>query len=51
MEAEEKIEVEKNKVGVELNNKGKKQKSYEVLPGRMTFPNNPPFYSPPLPFP
>ena len=32
MESEEKIEAEKYKEGVELNNKGKKQKSYEVVP-------------------
>ena len=51
LEVEEKIETEKNKVGVELNNKGKEQKSDEVVPGRMTFLDNPPVYTPPLPFP
>ena len=50
-EIEEKIEAEKSKVGVELNNNDEKQKSDEVVPGRMTFPNNPPLYTPPLPFP
>ena len=51
MESEEKIEAKKYKEGVELNNKGKKKKSYEVVPGRMTFSDNPPLYTPPLPFP
>ena len=51
LEVEEKIEVEENKVGVELNKKGKEQKSNEVVPGRMTFPDNPSVYTPPLPFP
>ena len=44
-------EAEENKVGVELNNKGREQKSDEVVLGRMTFPDNPPVYTPPLPFP
>ena len=51
MEVEEKIEVEENKVGVDLNNKGNEQKFNEVVLGRMTFPDNPPMYTPPLPFP
>ena len=50
MEVEEKIG-EENKVGVEPDNEGKEQKSDEVVPGRMTFPDNPPVYTPPLPFP
>ena len=44
-------EAEDNKVGVELNNKGREQKSDEVVPRRMTFPDNPLVYTPPLPFP
>ena len=51
MEIEEKTEAEKDKARVELNNKGKKKKSEEVVPRRMTFPDNPPLYMPPLPFP
>ena len=51
LEIEEKTEAEKDKARVELNNKGKKQKSEEVVPGRMTFPDNPPLYMPPLLFP
>ena len=51
LEFEEKIEAEKDKVGVELNNKGKKQKFDEVVSVRMTFPDNPPLYTSPLPFP
>ena len=50
-EVEEKIEAEKNEVGVELNNEGNEQKSDKVVPGKMTFPDNPPLYIPPLPFP
>ena len=34
-----------------MNNKGKKQKSDEVVPRRMIFLDNPPLYTPPLPFP
>ena len=37
-------------MGVELNNKGKKQKSDEVVPRRMTFLDNPPVHTPSLPF-
>ena len=51
------IEIEKEKrrdeydhKGVELNNKEKKQKHDEVVPRRITFPDNPPLYTPPLPF-
>ena len=51
LKVEEKIEAEENKVGVESDNEGKEQKSNEVFPGRMTFPNNLPIYTPPLPFP
>ena len=51
LEVKEKIEAEKNKVGVELNNKGKEQKSDEVVLRRRTFPDNPPVYTQPLPFP
>ena len=51
LEVEENIEAEENKVGVERNNKGNEQKSDDVVPGRMTFPNNPPMYTLPLPFP
>ena len=55
---ESKIEVEEEKgrpkndqEGVELNNKEKNQKYDEVVLGRITFPDNPPLYTPPLPFP
>ena len=51
LEVEEKIKAEENKVGVELNNKGKEHKYDEVVPGRMTFPDNPLVYTPPLLFP
>ena len=34
-----------------VNNKGEKQKSDEVVLGKITFPDNPPSYTPPLPFP
>ena len=51
MEVEEKIEAKKNELGVELNNKGKEQKFDKVVLGRMTFPDNPPLYTPPLHFP
>ena len=44
-------EAEENKLGVELNNKGREQKFDEVVPGRMAFFDNPPVYTPPLPFP
>ena len=45
-EIEEKMEAE-----TEVNNKGEQQKSDEVVSGRITFPDNPPSYAPPLPFP
>ena len=45
------IEAEKSKKGVEWNNQGKDKKFDEVVPGRMTFPDNPLLYTPPLPFP
>ena len=51
LEVKDKIEAEENKVGVELNNKGNEQKSDEVVLRRMTFLDNPPVYTPPLPFP
>ena len=51
MEIEEKIEDEKDKKGVELNNKGMEQKSDEVILLRMTFPDSPLLYTPSLPFP
>ena len=35
-------------MGIELNNKGKEQKSDEVVSGRMTFLDNPPVYTPPV---
>ena len=35
----------------EVNKKEKKQKYDEVILGKITFPNNPPSYTPPLPFP
>ena len=35
----------------EVNNKREQQNSDEVVPKRITFPNNPPSYTPPLPFP
>ena len=44
-------EADDNKVGVELNNKGREQKYDEVVPRSMTFPDNPLVYTPPLPFP
>ena len=34
-----------------MNRKGGKQISYQFIPGRITFPENPPLYTPPLPFP
>ena len=53
-----KIEVEKEKCKaendqerVENNNKEKKKKHDEVVSGRITFPDNRPTYTPPLPFP
>ena len=49
LEVEEKTEAEENKVGVEPNNEVKEQKSDEVVPGRMAFPDNPPVYTPPSP--
>ena len=36
---------------IEVNNKGEQHKSDEVVPGRIVFPDNPPLYTPPLPFP
>ena len=51
LEVNEKIEAEENKVGVELNNKGNEQKYDEDVSGIMTFPDNSPMYTPPLPFP
>ena len=45
------MEAEFDTEGVELNNKGNKKKSYEFVIGRLTFPDNPPLYTPPLPFP
>ena len=45
------MEANIDKEGAELNNKGKKKKYDEVVPRRMTFPNNPPLYTSPLPFP
>ena len=51
LEIEENIEAEIDKAGVELNNKENEQKSYEVVLGRRTFPDNPPLYTLPLPFP
>ena len=51
LEIEEKIEAEKNKAGVWLNNKGNEQKSVEVVSGRKNFPDNPPLYTQPFPFP
>ena len=47
----EKMEAEIDNEGAKLNSKGEKQKSDEVVPGRMTFPDNPPLYTPPLHFP
>ena len=51
LENEEKIEAETKKGGVEVNNKGGKKKSNQSISGRITFPDNPPLYTPPLPFP
>ena len=48
IEFEKNMETENDKEGVKLNNKGKKQKSNEVVSGRMTFPDNPPLYTQPL---
>ena len=50
-EIEGKMEAETEKEGVEVNNIVEKQKSDEVLLGRISFPKNPPLYTPPLPFP
>ena len=50
LEFGEKMEAEIDKEGAELNNKGKKQKSDKVVSRRMNFLDNPPFYTPPLPF-
>ena len=38
-------------VEIKVNNKEEKQKFDEVVLGRMTFPENPPLYTPPLLFP
>ena len=35
----------------EVNNKGEQHKYDEVVPGRITFLDNPLLYTPPLPFP
>ena len=35
---------------MEVNNKGGQHKYYEVVSGKITFPDNPPLYTPPLPF-
>ena len=40
-----------DKEGVELNNKGNKQIYDEFFLGRITFPDNPLLYTPPLLFP
>ena len=45
------MEAEIEKEEVEVNNKGEKEKSNEVVLGRISFPDNPPLYTPPLPFP
>ena len=42
---------EKMKDETEVNNRGKRQKSDEVVRGRITFLENPPLYTPLLPFP
>ena len=38
----EKLQAKIEEGGVEANSNGESQKSYEVVPGRMTFTNNPP---------
>ena len=50
-EIEGKMEAETEKEGVEVNNRGEKQKSDEVVLERIYFPKNPPLYTSPLPFP
>ena len=51
VEIEENMEAKTEEGGVEVNNMGKKQKSDQFVLGRTTFPDNPPAYTPPLPFP
>ena len=51
LEVEQKMEAEIEKKGVEVNNKVEKKKSDEVVLGRISFPDNPPLYTPPLLFP
>ena len=36
---------------IKVDNKEKKQNQDVVVHGRITFPDNPPIYTPPLPFP
>ena len=50
-EIEEMMEAKIEEGEAEVNNSGEKQKYDQVVPGRITFPNNPPVYTPPLPFP
>ena len=50
LESEENIESKTEKGGDEVN-KGGKQKSDQFILGRITFSNNPPLYTPRLPFP
>ena len=50
LESEENIESKTEKGGDEVN-KGGKQKSDQFILGRITFPNNPPLYTPRLPIP
>ena len=45
------MEAETKKEGVKVNNKKEKKKSSEVFSRRISFPDNPPLYTPPLPFP
>ena len=45
------MEAEIEKEEVEVNNKGEKKKSNEVVLERISFPDNPLLYTPPLPFP
>ena len=42
---------ENNQEVMKVDNKEKKQKQDKVILGRVTFPDNPPIYTPPLPFP
>ena len=48
---QEKGESENTQQGAKINNKEKKLKDDDFVPGRIIFSDNPPSYTPPLPFP